>query len=86
MNCYSVSVVANDKLHQLKDAVHLSLDELAEDAERYLELFKQFKREGGKVDEDLSAELEVQVTVLQAHATSLGELIDELDSILVTDK
>ena len=86
MNCYSVSVVANDRLHQLKDAVHLSLDELAEDAERYLELFKQFKRESGEVDEDLSAELEVQVTVLQAHATSLGDLIDELDDALIANE
>lgn len=72
----------------LKNTIHFALDELAEDAERYLALLAQFRQaeENSEVYEDLSAEVEVQVTVLQVHATSLHDLIDELEDSLVTDE
>ena len=81
-----MTVVSNAQ--ELKNTIRLSLDELAEDAERYLKLLEQFRQaeEGSEVYEDLSAEVEVQVTVLQVHATSLHELIDELDDSLVVDE
>lgn len=81
-----MTVVSNTQA--LKNTIHLSLDELAEDAKRYLDLLEQFRQaeEGSEVYEDLSAEVEVQVTVLQVHASSLNELIDELDDTLIADE
>jgi uncharacterized protein YjgD (DUF1641 family) len=68
----------------LRGTIQRALDELAEDASRYLELLEALRQAdpSSEVYEDLEVEVEVQVGVMQAHTTSLTELIDELNDAL----
>jgi hypothetical protein len=71
-------------LDEVRSAISASYDELAEDASRYLELLEALRQAdpSSEAYEDLEVEVEVQVGVMQAHTTSLTELIDKLNDAL----
>ena len=75
---------AAENIDELTRARNAAVQELAEDARRYLELVRVVTDAPGGSDARVNAEaeLEVQVAVLRAHATTLCDLIDEVDDAL----
>lgn len=76
--------VTVEKLDQLRSATQSSLDELAQDAQQYLDMHRRWQQrpQGSAARQDLEAELDVQVTVLMAHATTTHDLMEEVTDSL----
>lgn len=74
-------------LDNLRHTIAESYDELADDARRYLELLEALRQLDPESEDYLNREVdvEVQVGVMQAHTTSLGELLDELNDALADE-
>jgi hypothetical protein len=71
-------------IEALRATIDRAYDELAEDAERYLELLGKLRQTSPGHEDylDLEVAVEVQVGVMQAHTASLGELLDKLNDAL----
>lgn len=68
----------------LRGTIRRALDELADDARQYLQLVKQLEQTPVTSDtyRDVELEVDLAVTVLMTHASSLHDLFEALDDAL----
>jgi hypothetical protein len=72
-----------DKLEKIQARNRVLLEEMCQEAERFIELLTAWSASG---DEDLKAELEAQVTTLRIHAQVLEKSLEAESDAMPEDE